>query len=67
MAKVIRLEGYFCPVPYSIDKTSHICSVCLEYFNIIGANFRKKYVVSCPGPVLCAEMGNNRYYEVLRP
>jgi hypothetical protein len=55
------------PVPYSIDKTSHICSACLEFFNIIGATFRKKYVVPCPGAVLYAGMITNRYYEVLRP
>jgi len=55
------------PVPYSIDKTSHICSACLEFFNIIGPNFRKKYVVPCPGAVLYAGMITNRYYEVLRP
>jgi len=55
------------PVPYSIDKTSHICSACLEFFNIIGARFRKKMVVPCPGAVLFAGMAANRYYEVLRP
>jgi len=54
-------------VPYSIDKTFYICSVCLEFFNIIGANFRKKYVVPCPGAVLYAGMITNRYYEVLQP
>jgi hypothetical protein len=53
------------PVPYSIDKTSYICSACLEFFNIIGANFRKKYVLPCPGAVLYAGMITNRYYEVL--
>jgi hypothetical protein len=55
------------PVPYSIDKTSHICSACLEFFNIIGTQFRKKMVVPCPGAVLFAGMAANRYYEVLRP
>jgi hypothetical protein len=54
------------PVPYSIDKTSHICSACLEFFNIIGTQFRKKMVVPCPGAVLFAGMAANRYYEVLR-
>ncbi|NWG04171.1 MAG: hypothetical protein HXY44_15055 [Syntrophaceae bacterium] len=54
------------PVPYSIDKTSHICSACLEFFNIIGSNHRKKYVVPCPGAVLYAGMIPNRYYEVLQ-
>ena len=55
------------PVPYSIDKTSHICSACLEFFNIIGTPFRKKMVVPCPGAVLFAGMSANRYYEVLMP
>ena len=55
------------PVPYSIDKTSHICSACLEFFNIIGNPFRKKMVVPCPGAVLFAGMAANRYYEVLQP
>jgi len=54
-------------VPYSIDKTSHICSACLEFFNIIGTPFRKKMVVRCPGAVLFAGMVANRYYEVIRP
>jgi len=54
------------PVSYSIDKTSHICSACLEFFNIIGHQFRKKLVVPCPGAVLFAGMTANRYYEVLR-
>ncbi len=53
------------PVPYSIDKTSHICSACLEFFNIIGTQFRKKMVVPCPGAVLFAGMAANRYYEVI--
>jgi hypothetical protein len=53
------------PVPYSIDKTSHICSACLEFFNIIGTPFSKKMVVPCPGAALFAGMAANRYYEVL--
>jgi hypothetical protein len=52
-------------VPYSIDKTSHICSPCLEFFNIIGTQFRRKMVVPCPGAVLFAGMAANRYYEVI--
>ena len=55
------------PVPYSIDKTTHICSACLEFFNIIGSQFRKKLVVPCPGGVLFAGMAPNRYYEVVQP
>jgi hypothetical protein len=51
-------------VPYSICKTSHICSACMEWYNIIGGSFRKKLVVPCPGAVLFAGMITNRYYEV---
>lgn len=54
-------------VPYSIAKTTHICSACLEFFNIIGSQFQKKLVVPCPGAVLFAGMAPNRYYEVVQP
>lgn len=54
-------------VPYSIAKTTHICSACLEFFNILGSRFRKKRVVPCPGAVLFAGMAPNRYYEVVQP
>lgn len=54
-------------VPYSIARTTHICSACLEFFNIIGSQFRKKLVVPCPGAVLFAGMAPNRYYEVVQP
>ena len=53
-------------VPYSIAKTNHICSACLEFFNIIGFQFREKLVVPCPGAVLFAGMAPNRYYEVVQ-
>lgn len=52
------------PVPYSIGTTKQVCSACLEFFSIIGANFRKKLVVPCPGAVLYAGMSVNTYYEV---
>ncbi|HTY22367.1 MAG TPA: hypothetical protein VMC85_04510 [Desulfomonilaceae bacterium] len=51
-------------VPYSICKTSHVCSACMEWYNIIGGSFRKKLVVPCPGAVLFAGLITNRYYEV---
>ncbi|MCF8144496.1 MAG: hypothetical protein K9N21_11315 [Deltaproteobacteria bacterium] len=54
-------------VPYSIAKTTHICSACLEFFNIIGSRFQKKLVVPCPGAVLFAGLAANRYYEVVQP
>jgi len=51
-------------VPYSICKTSHVCSACMEWYNIIGGSFTKKLVVPCPGAVLFAGLVTNRYYEV---
>jgi len=54
------------PVPYSLGKTVHICSACLEFFNIIGSEWKKKLVVPCPGAVLFAGMAPNRYYEVVQ-
>jgi len=50
--------------PYTIDHTKRICSACLEFYNIIGEYFKKKYVVPCPGSVLFAGMKVNSYYEV---
>lgn len=52
------------PIPYSIGKTNQVCSACLEMYNIIGAQFRDKLVVPCPGAALFAGMGVNRYYAV---
>jgi hypothetical protein len=52
------------PLPYSIGTTKQVCSACLEFFNIIGAAFKTKYVVPCPGAVLFAGMSVNTYYEV---
>jgi hypothetical protein len=54
-------------VPYSIGRTPFVCSACLEFYNIIGADKKKKYVVPCPGAVLFAGMAGNHYYEVWRP
>ena len=55
------------PVPYSLGKTRTVCSACLEFYNIIGSSFPKKYVVPCPGAVLFAGMVPNHYYEVVCP
>jgi hypothetical protein len=55
------------PVPYSLGKTRTVCSACLEFYNIIGSSFQKKYVVPCPGAVLFAGMVPNHYYEVVCP
>lgn len=52
------------PAPYSIGPSSRVCSACLEFFNIIGAEYSKKYVVPCPGAVMFAGLKANVYYEV---
>jgi hypothetical protein len=54
------------PIPYSLGKTTHLCSACLELFNIVGSKWKKKLVVPCPGAVLFAGMTSNRYYEVVQ-
>lgn len=51
-------------IPYSIGPTRHICSACLELFNVIGDEFRRKLVVPCPGAVIYGGMTVNRYIEV---
>jgi len=51
-------------IPYSIGKTSQICSACLEFFNVIGEKFHKKLVVPCPGAAIFAGLPVNRYIEV---
>lgn len=55
------------PIPYSIGKTSHVCSACLEMYNVIGTQWPSKLVVPCPGGVLFAGLAVNRYYEVKQP
>jgi hypothetical protein len=51
-------------VPYSIAKTREVCSACLEFFNIIGREYKKKLVVPCPGAVIFAGLPVNAYIEV---
>ncbi len=51
-------------VPYSIGKTRQVCSACLEFFNIIGQQHKKKLVAPCPGAALFAGLPANKYLEV---
>ena len=51
-------------IPYSIAPTKFVCSACLEFFNIIGASFDKKFVIPCPGAVIFAGLPVNKYVEV---
>ncbi|NWF94458.1 MAG: hypothetical protein HXY46_16305 [Syntrophaceae bacterium] len=50
--------------PYSISDSLHVCSSCLEFFNILGDQCRLKYVTPCIGAVKFAGLPINHYFEV---
>jgi hypothetical protein len=54
-------------VPYSIDRSAHLCSCCLELFQILGDQHRKKLVAPCPGATIFARLKPDRYLQVERP
>ena len=43
-------------IPYSIDRSAHLCSCCLELFQILGAGHKKKLVAPCPGATIFARL-----------
>ena len=43
-------------VPYSIDRSAHLCSSCLELFQVLGAEHKKKLVAPCPGATIFARL-----------
>jgi hypothetical protein len=51
-------------VPYSIADSIHVCSSCLEFFNILGTQWSLKYVVPCIGAVQFAHLPIDQYFEV---
>jgi hypothetical protein len=50
--------------PYSIADSIHVCSSCLEFFNILGKQWPVKYVVPCIGAVQFAHLPMDQYFEV---
>jgi hypothetical protein len=50
--------------PYSIADSIHVCSSCLEFFNILGSQWPVKYVVPCIGAVQFARLSMDHYFEV---
>ena len=58
----INLNGTM--VPYSIADSIHVCSSCLEFFNILGSQWPVKYVVPCIGAVQFAHLSMEHYFEV---
>ena len=58
----VNLNGIM--VPYSIADSIHVCSSCLEFFNILGSQWSVKYVIPCIGAVQFAHLPTNQYFEV---
>ena len=54
-------------VPYSIDKSAHLCSCCLELFQVIGQRWEEKLVAPCPGATIFARLKRDRYLLARRP
>jgi hypothetical protein len=50
--------------PYSIADSIHVCSSCLEFFNILGSQWPTKYVVPCIGAAQFAHLSKDQYFEV---
>jgi hypothetical protein len=54
-------------MPYSIDRSAHLCSCCVELFQVLGEEFKRKLVVPCPGAVIFARLKPDRYLLVEKP
>jgi len=50
--------------PYSIADTPHVCSSCAEFFNLLGQEYRLKFVTPCTGAVIGAKLPLNKYVKV---
>lgn len=53
-------------IPYSIDRTAHLCSCCVELFQVLGGQYPKKLVAPCPGAAIFARIEKDRYLLVER-
>ena len=51
-------------VPYSIDRSAHLCSSCVELFQVLGSRFTKKLVAPCPGATIFARLHPDQYLLV---
>jgi hypothetical protein len=58
----INLNG--AKVPYSVSDSAHVCSSCVEFFNILGGQWPVKYAVPCIGAVQFARLPQGRYFLV---
>ena len=53
-------------IPYSIDRSAHLCSCCLELFQVQGIKYPKKLVAPCPGATIFARVKPDQYLLVER-
>jgi hypothetical protein len=51
-------------IPYSIDRSAHLCSCCLELFQVVGTHYPKKMVAPCPGATIFARLKPDQYLLV---
>lgn len=51
-------------IPYSIDRSAHLCSCCVELFQILGSEYAKKLVAPCPGASIFARLKPDQYLLV---
>ena len=58
----INLNG--AKVPYSISDSAHVCSSCIEFFNILGGQWPVKYAVPCIGAVQFSRLPQDHYFRV---
>lgn len=54
-------------VPYSIDRSAHLCSCCVELFQVLEDPFKKKLVAPCPGATIFARLKPDGYLQVEKP
>lgn len=52
------------PILFSIDRSTHLCSCCVELFDIVGDRYSKKLVAPWPGAIICAGLEPDRYFMV---
>ncbi|MBW2022719.1 MAG: hypothetical protein JRI51_07635 [Deltaproteobacteria bacterium] len=64
---VFFVEGKDGIIPYSIDRSAHLCSCCVELFQVLGHEFKEKLVAPCPGATIFARLKPDRYLRVVSP
>jgi len=61
---VFFVEGKDGTIPYSIDRSAHLCSCCVELFQVLGQQFKEKLVAPCPGATIFARLNPDKYLRV---